>query len=1201
MQDFLLILLLQVLLVTQGEGTRGAVKRVLVRSNVEHRYAVTSFVATLRNPRPSPEQLTLTVILPSDAFVSSLTIETGGRNYTTEVTERKRDGRRRPHSEDPHTPRRTRIKQTQRFRTSTWTEPLDTATFYLSYEQLLQRIDGHYTHTLYLLPHSEEARQDVQVTIKESEPINSFNLLQRPDHRYSGHVQEEVLGIGEVRVRYWQGMNHSSDNSIDTTVDTSIIPLSRSSITNTTNNSKDGEGNALSISYDVGRTVDGGEIQLLGRFFVHYFCPEGLPKLPTHTVFALDVSGSMQDFGKLDQLKIAMEAILRGLPPEDSFEVLVFSTRVTSLGVYRARPREVARGVSRIHRLQALGGTNINEALLQAVLGANTHNTTHTAAKQVVFLTDGKPNMGETKTESLRRNVREANIHQLPIFSLAFGQDADLRLLRQVSADNKGFTRTIDDKERPADQLQDFYKQISSPLMTDVDIVYPEDEVDPNSVVRQDITSTYYSGDEVVVAGQLAEGATEVHPIVAGQGKSGPLQFRVSRIGTPEPPTLTADPQRNNYVERLWAYLTVQDLLAVQEIIMDRNLRGEMRARAKEIAIRFKFVTKLTTLNVVNAEDLPEGAPPGLKSAARHQKSNTEEVLASQIHEGLTLLSPSEFAKTLPAPHSAKIKALDSNNNLYGDSDPHFVVQVPGMDLPLCFDIHGTPGDVLSLVRDPQSGIVVNGEVEEAVMREGATYFTKIFISLGSVNFTITPKRIKVDCLDDAGQPTVESVSTSLWPFKKMNPRRRRGRRGKKPRGKKKYHRRSGVRQQRANDQTQHPRRSSRQALSSTPHKTRFLKVLETRLRKRKRNKRRGRVNSTRTRYQQHTSNDQIHPHSLRRFTNPHSQTSLRDRRRSQEPTGIQAHPRRTTNNIHPQAFRNQIHTLTPKKTLHPQDARSRIQRGDGDNNQYQAATTLLRTARHTPYSPIDNPSPLRYPRRYHPQSHNFIHPQSHAFSPPKAPERTMSQPKDTNRAFNTQDSTQTIQPSRDQFQSPSRLMNSATQGESNRQARGEQLVQECKKSLSWKKAAGRRYGQVVVALRNHRKLDLLLGDVEANLLVARTKNKHGQHFLGFYLENHKVLSPNTTGIIGQFAYKTVGRIDAGNNHNNTQPQEKVRLAVIQPDHHRTYQVSEVNAFLSSRFSPLHKTHVTCLHIRQQGRGLVAGTPANYLLPCLTC
>lgn len=47
--------------------------------------------------------------------------------------------------------------------------------------------------------------------------------------------------------------------------------------------------------------------------------------------------------------------------------------------------------------------------------------------QQVVFLTDGKPNIGETRPEQLRRNVREANLHQLPVFTLALGQDADVR------------------------------------------------------------------------------------------------------------------------------------------------------------------------------------------------------------------------------------------------------------------------------------------------------------------------------------------------------------------------------------------------------------------------------------------------------------------------------------------------------------------------------------------------------------------------------------------------------------------------------------------------------------------------------------------------------------------------------------------------------------------------------------------------------
>lgn len=57
---------------------------------------------------------------------------------------------------------------------------------------------------------------------------------------------------------------------------------------------------------------------------------------------------------------------------------------------------------------------------------------------------------------------------------------------------------------------------------------------------------------QVVLSGRLAEGATEVNPIVAGQGKDGPLQFRVSRVSSPN-----NTPKRNNSVERLWAYLSV--------------------------------------------------------------------------------------------------------------------------------------------------------------------------------------------------------------------------------------------------------------------------------------------------------------------------------------------------------------------------------------------------------------------------------------------------------------------------------------------------------------------------------------------------------------------------------------------------------------------------------------------------------------------
>ncbi|CAL4121382.1 unnamed protein product, partial [Meganyctiphanes norvegica] len=164
----------------------------------------------------------------------------------------------------------------------------------------------------------------------------------------------------------------------------------------------------LVLTYDVRRKPDAGEMELSSGWFVHYFSPEGLPKMPSHTVFVLDVSGSMMDDNKLPQLKVAMESILRGLHPDDSFEILVFSTYVVSLGVYSARGRDLERSIAKVHRLQAQGGTNVDDAFKQALQGLQMLNGTGTA-KQIVFLTDGQATVGERDNGQLRRNVREAN------------------------------------------------------------------------------------------------------------------------------------------------------------------------------------------------------------------------------------------------------------------------------------------------------------------------------------------------------------------------------------------------------------------------------------------------------------------------------------------------------------------------------------------------------------------------------------------------------------------------------------------------------------------------------------------------------------------------------------------------------------------------------------------------------------------------
>uniref|UniRef100_A0A8C6V667 Inter-alpha-trypsin inhibitor heavy chain C-terminal domain-containing protein n=1 Tax=Naja naja TaxID=35670 RepID=A0A8C6V667_NAJNA len=45
------------------------------------------------------------------------------------------------------------------------------------------------------------------------------------------------------------------------------------------------------------------------------------------------------------------------------------------------------------------------------------------------------------------------------------------------------------------------------------------------------------------------------------------------------------------------------------------------------------------------------------------------------------------------------------------DGNPHFIIDIPEQDDHLCFNIYADPGEILKLIRDPSTGITVNGQL----------------------------------------------------------------------------------------------------------------------------------------------------------------------------------------------------------------------------------------------------------------------------------------------------------------------------------------------------------------------------------------------------------------------------------------------------------------------------------------------------------
>ena len=86
--------------------------------------------------------------------------------------------------------------------------------------------------------------------------------------------------------------------------------------------------------------------------------------------------------------------------------------------------------------------------------------------------------------------------------TLAFGESADFDLLKKISNSNNGLAKRIYEGSDAAIQLENFYSQISSPLLSNVKITYVGDSLDDESFSEKE-TKTLYNGTELVIAGKL--------------------------------------------------------------------------------------------------------------------------------------------------------------------------------------------------------------------------------------------------------------------------------------------------------------------------------------------------------------------------------------------------------------------------------------------------------------------------------------------------------------------------------------------------------------------------------------------------------------------------------------------------------------------------------------------------------------------------
>ena len=158
--------------------------------------------------------------------------------------------------------------------------------------------------------------------------------------------------------------------------------------------------------------------------------------------------------------------------------------------------------------LYTMGGTNINDAMIESIEMAkkvieNKEKFNDVKQTVIIFLTDGEPTTGETNSEQIRKNIKEANKEsKVPIYGLAFGDGADFDLISEISAENHAFARRIYESGNSFEQLENFYNEISDPKLKNVTFEY----IANGKVIPQDNLTLYkidnvYGNTEYTVAG----------------------------------------------------------------------------------------------------------------------------------------------------------------------------------------------------------------------------------------------------------------------------------------------------------------------------------------------------------------------------------------------------------------------------------------------------------------------------------------------------------------------------------------------------------------------------------------------------------------------------------------------------------------------------------------------------------------------------
>ena len=314
---------------------------------------------------------------------------------------------------------------------------------------------------------------------------------------------------------------------------------------------------------------------------------ENAKVLPKDVVFVLDTSGSMAG-AKLTQAKKALAFCVENLNDQDRFEVLRFATEVEPVfdKLTEASSGNRERAQSFINYLRPLGGTAIDEALRKALA---LRPESGDRPFVVVFLTDGRPTIGNTSEDAIISNVKQVSRGNTRVFCFGIGTDVNTHLLDKVTEETRAFSQYVLPEEDIEVKVSNFFTKIKEPVLAQPILTFPEG-VRVSKAYPSPLPDLF-RGDQLVLVGRYSghtDGAIKLTGSMGGETKN--LAFDAKF------PEAAKD---HEFIPRLWATRRVGYLL---DEIRLRGENKELKDEVSELARQYGIVTPYTAFLILEDE-----------------------------------------------------------------------------------------------------------------------------------------------------------------------------------------------------------------------------------------------------------------------------------------------------------------------------------------------------------------------------------------------------------------------------------------------------------------------------------------------------------------------------------------------------------------------------------------------------------------------